>query len=205
MIWSTASSTDVEPACTWISGDAGASYGAEMPVNSAARASAQSLREMSLCRLAVCYAGSPAIAVDRRTPGTPRTLDLAGARLLVQALGVALLALLDAGVDEDLDEGQRRVVLGVQRARQVAVRGVGRDERRDRQRRRRGEEQRDLRGVSAGCHACGTDAVPVQRRARAALLHILSGQRMHRAHPPPLHSRDAPRRCGGCSPRGPWG
>ena len=49
-----------------------------------------------------------------RSADTSELLDLASASLLVQTLGVALLSLLDGNVDEDLDEGERRlVVLGV--------------------------------------------------------------------------------------------
>ena len=46
--------------------------------------------------------------------------ELAGPRLLVEALGVALLAQLERGVDEHLDEGQAR--LGVHGPHPVAVR-----------------------------------------------------------------------------------
>jgi hypothetical protein len=58
--------------------------------------------------------------------------DYAGAGLLVQALGVALLGLLDGDVDVDLDEGDWLVALGdggVEVACDLTVRLVGRDER----------------------------------------------------------------------------
>lgn len=71
-------------------------------------------------------------------------LDLAGARLLVQALRVALLDDGDRRVDEDLDEGKGRVVLRVQLARQLAVRNVRRDEGRQSERARGREQERDL-------------------------------------------------------------
>ncbi len=61
-------------------------------------------------------------------------LNLAGARFLVQALGVALLGFLERDVDEDLDESQG-IVVGlllarrrVQGPRRVAIGAVGRDE-----------------------------------------------------------------------------
>lgn len=56
-----------------------------------------------------------------------RTSDLAGARLLVQALGVALLDDLQGRVDEDLHEAEAR--LRMELARERAVRAVRRDER----------------------------------------------------------------------------
>lgn len=61
-------------------------------------------------------------------------LDLTRSGLLVQSLGVSLLALLDACIDKDFDKGQRWLVLGVQLACQVSVCRVGRDERGDCQR-----------------------------------------------------------------------
>lgn len=63
----------------------------------------------------------------------PLTLDLAGAGLLVKALGVTALALLDAGIDKDLDERKRRLVLGVQLSGQITVGSVGANKRGDRQ------------------------------------------------------------------------
>lgn len=60
--------------------------------------------------------------------------DLAFARLLVQAFGVARLSYLEREVDKDLDEGEWRVGArryGVQVARLLAVGGIGRDERCD--------------------------------------------------------------------------
>ena len=77
-------------------------------------------------------------------------LDLAGAGLLVEALGVALLGDLDGHVDVDLDEGDG-VVAGllrpgrlVQVARQLPVRLEGRDERGQRDGGRVGEELGNL-------------------------------------------------------------
>lgn len=67
-----------------------------------------------------------------RSADASELLDLAGASLLVQTLGVALLSLLNGNVDEDFDEGERRlVVLGVvvEVAGDLAVGLVGRDER----------------------------------------------------------------------------
>lgn len=72
-------------------------------------------------------------------------LDLTRASLLVEALGVALLALLDRGVDEDFDEGEGGRVLGVESAGEVAVCGVGGDEGGDGEGGRGGEEEGDLR------------------------------------------------------------
>ena len=49
-----------------------------------------------------------------RSADASELLDLASASLLVQTLRVALLSLLNGNVNEDLDEGKRRlVVLGV--------------------------------------------------------------------------------------------
>jgi hypothetical protein len=67
------------------------------------------------------HAGLLAVDVDLcvlgslvRSADASELLDLAGASLLVQTLGVALLSLLNGNVNEDLDEGKRRlVVLGV--------------------------------------------------------------------------------------------
>lgn len=69
-------------------------------------------------------------------------LDLAGAGLLVQALGVARLDDGEGRVNKDLDEGEAGLV--VQVAREVTVRDVGRDEGGEGERARRGEEERDL-------------------------------------------------------------
>src|SRR5205823_1061303 len=76
--------------------------------------------------------------VRGRDPGELR--DLAGARLLVETLDVALLARLDRAVDEDLDEVARLH----DRPHLIAVRPVRRDERRQRHKARVGEELRDL-------------------------------------------------------------
>lgn len=74
--------------------------------------------------------------------------DLALASLLVQALGVALLGLLDRDVDPDLDEGNAGLAAGslglVQLTCQVAVRSVGRDEAGDGDSGAVGEELGDL-------------------------------------------------------------
>ena len=67
-------------------------------------------------------------------------LDLAGARLLVEPLHVALLADLDRAVDEDLDEVARLH----DRAHLIAVGAVRRDEGRQRHDAGVGEELRDL-------------------------------------------------------------
>jgi hypothetical protein len=76
--------------------------------------------------------------VRRGDPG--ELLDLAGARLLVEALHVALLADLDRAVDEDLDE-----IAGLhERAHLVAVGPIRRDEGRDGDDAGVGEELRDL-------------------------------------------------------------
>lgn len=60
-----------------------------------------------------------------------KLLDLARARLLVQALGIALLGDLERHVDKDLDKGNGLVAvlrLGVQLAGEIAVGAVRRDE-----------------------------------------------------------------------------
>lgn len=80
--------------------------------------------------------------VRRRDTG--ELLDLAGTRLGVETLGVALLDDVEGRVDEHLDEGERGVVLGVQGAREVAVGSVGRDEGGEGERGGGGEEERDL-------------------------------------------------------------
>ena len=77
------------------------------------------------------------------------TLDLAGAGLLVEPLGVALLDDGERRVDEDLYE--REAALRVQRARDGAVGAVRRDERGERDARRVREELRDLACAGAGC------------------------------------------------------
>lgn len=83
-------------------------------------------------------AGLLAVDVDLRLLGSlvrradaSELLDLAGTGLLVETLGVALLSLLDGDVDENLDEGERRLaVLGVvvEVTGDLAVGLVGRDE-----------------------------------------------------------------------------
>lgn len=78
-------------------------------------------------------------------------LDLARAGLLVQTLGVALLSLLDGNVNEDLDEGERRLVgLGVvvEVTGDLAVGLVGGDERGKSDGGAVGEELGDLSYVS---------------------------------------------------------
>ena len=77
-----------------------------------------------------------------RGKGRERTLDLARARLLVEALGVARLDDGEGRVDVDLDE--RETGLLVQLARDGAVRAEGRDERGERDAARVREELRDL-------------------------------------------------------------
>lgn len=72
-------------------------------------------------------------------------LDLARARLLVQALGIALLGHLDGDLDVDLDEGDGLIgrpgrLGGVQGAGEIAVRLERRDEGRQGDGRRVGEE-----------------------------------------------------------------
>jgi hypothetical protein len=83
-------------------------------------------------------AGLPAVNVDLRVLGslvgsadTSELLDLTGASLLVQTLGVALLGLLNGDVNEDLDEGKRSLAVlgvGVEIAGNLAVGLVGGDE-----------------------------------------------------------------------------
>ena len=83
------------------------------------------------------HAGLLAVNVDLgvlgslvRSADTSELLDLAGASLLVQTLGVALLSLLNGNVNEDLDEGKRRLVVlgvGVEVTSDLAVGLVGRD------------------------------------------------------------------------------
>ena len=85
------------------------------------------------------HAGLLAVNVDLcvlgslvRSADASELLDLASASLLVQTLGIALLGLLNGNVNEDLDEGERRlVVLGVvvEVAGDLAVGLVGGDER----------------------------------------------------------------------------
>ncbi len=80
--------------------------------------------------------------------------DLAGAGLLVEPLRVALLGDLERDVGEDLDEGDRLIAGGrggaVQVARDLPVRLEGRDERRDGDGGRVGEELGDLDGGGGG-------------------------------------------------------
>jgi hypothetical protein len=74
----------------------------------------------------LCVLGSLVGSAD-----TSELLDLAGASLLVQTLGVALLSLLDGDVNEDLDEGKSGLaVLGVvvEVTSDLAVGLVGGDE-----------------------------------------------------------------------------
>jgi hypothetical protein len=62
---------------------------------------------------------------------TSELLDLTGASLLVQTLGVALLGLLHGNVNEDLDEGKRSLAVlgvGVEVTGDLAVGLVGGDE-----------------------------------------------------------------------------
>jgi hypothetical protein len=83
-------------------------------------------------------AGLLAVNVDLRVLGSlvgsadaSELLDLAGASLLVQTLGVALLSLLNGDVDEDLDEGKRSLAVlgvGVEVTGDLAVGLVGGDE-----------------------------------------------------------------------------
>lgn len=73
-----------------------------------------------------------------------RTLDLARTRLLVEALGVALLDDAEGRVDEDLDEREARLL--VQFASDRAIRAVWRDERGEGDAARVREELRDLCG-----------------------------------------------------------
>lgn len=93
--------------------------------------------------------------VGRRDAG--KVLDLAGARLLVEALGVPLLGLGQRHVDKDFDEGQRIVAAGLRRAgvqvpRNLSVGAVGRDEGREGDGGRVGEELGDLcRGCQSSC------------------------------------------------------
>lgn len=79
-----------------------------------------------------------------RCADTGELLDLARTGLLVQPLWVALLHDAQRRVDEDLDERQGRVVFVVQRACEVTVGRVGRDERRQRQRAGGREEEGDF-------------------------------------------------------------
>lgn len=80
---------------------------------------------------------------------TSELLDLAGASLLVETLGVTLLGNLEGHVNVDLDEWDGLVVgalsLGVKRASEVTVGAVGRDEGGDGDSGGVGEELSDLR------------------------------------------------------------
>jgi hypothetical protein len=85
-------------------------------------------------------------------------LDLAGPRLLVQALGVALLGHLEGQVDVDLDEAERLVRaavgagrLGVKLTGRLAVGAVGRDEGGERYGGGVGEELGYLGGALSAC------------------------------------------------------
>lgn len=77
-----------------------------------------------------------------------KVLDLAGAGLFVEALGVALLGDVEGHVDEDLDKGDGVVVgrgrRGVQLTGEPAVGAVGRDEGCDDDGGRVGKELGDL-------------------------------------------------------------
>jgi hypothetical protein len=75
---------------------------------------------------------------------TRELLDLASASLLVKALGVTRLDDGERSVNKDLNEGDRRVVLLVKVAGELAVGNVRRDEGREGQRGGGGEEERDL-------------------------------------------------------------
>ena len=80
-------------------------------------------------------------------------LDLAGAGLLVEALGVALLDNGEGRVDKDLDEREAR--LFVELTRDCAVCTVGRDERGERDTARVREELGDLATAAHRAHVQG--------------------------------------------------
>lgn len=73
-----------------------------------------------------------------------RTLDLASLGLLVQALGVTLFTFFNASIDKYLDKRKSRVMLRVKLASKVAISLVWRNERRDSNGRRRGEQKGNL-------------------------------------------------------------
>lgn len=70
--------------------------------------------------------------------------DLASTSLPIESLGISLLALLDGCVDEDLDKGQRRVMLAVELTGKVSIGSVGRYERGNGQGGRGGDECGEL-------------------------------------------------------------
>ena len=63
------------------------------------------------------------------------TFNFAILGLLVQTLWITLFTLRNACINKDLDKWERRVVLRMKLTGKVAIRFVGRDERRNRDRR----------------------------------------------------------------------
>ena len=137
-------------------------------------------------------------------------LDLTGAGLFVQALGVALLGDLEGHVDVDLDKGDGLVGAagghgGVQGAGRVAVGAVRRDEGGDGDGGRVCKELGDLCGFECRVRPLGSFCVlfsplpsagckPKCRTARAK----------RRGTPRRRRRRDLPRQCGGCFHCGPF-
>ena len=150
----TASVTSHSSVLMWISGDSGASYGAEIPVKSVRT---QYNTVFSQCTQ-MDGTNSVGVRLCRRRHRERRTLDLARARLLVEALRIALLDDAEGRVDEDLDERQPRLL--VQLARDRAVCAVRRDERGEGDAARVREELRDLACADAGAGGDVRSGVP---------------------------------------------
>ena len=110
--------------------------------------------------------------------------DLAGPRLGVEALGVALLALLDGRVDEDLDE--RDAVRVVRGAGPVAAGPVRADERDDGHDAGVGEQPGDLAGPADVLVAVGGGEAEVGVEAVAQVVPVEPVGRASRGHQQPL-------------------
>ena len=135
----TAPPTSTSSVLTCISGLSGASYGAEIPVKST-QAHTQS---------------PPSERAVSEAVG--RTFDLAGACLLVEALGIPALDDRQGGVDEHLDERDGGVVGCVEVPGEEPVGEVGRDEGGDGERACEREEKRDF-GDAADLRAAFADS-----------------------------------------------
>ena len=129
----TASVTSHSSVLMWISGDSGASYGAEMPVNSV-------------------YVLAPSTATDGRQilewdrAREAHTFDFPGACLLVQALGITLLYHIQRRIHEHLDESQASFIVDL--SCDSTIGAVRRDEGGDSDACRVRKQFRDLSGTA---------------------------------------------------------